>query len=825
MIELLSETILYKSDLAHFQRGDISLFLDGASPNWVATDPKGAWILSRVDGETPFRRILEEYQKAFDLSSAKAWLDLHEFIREALRVQMLFSRPVLRPAYLGRAQYLKPQHLSEFWMHVTQTCNLSCAHCLVSSHPKGERGQSFSFYKRAIEEAADLGVRRFYFTGGEPFTRQDLLDLIQLVTEKKQAELIILTNATLLGRKRLKELQPFSAERLKFQVSLDGATPEVNDAIRGVGCFLETSEGVRALAGLGFEVSLTAVATRSNLEDLAGLPALAKKLGAKSVHLMWMHNRGRVLEEMPDDFPTTQELVGLIRQVRRNCREWEISLDNEDSWSTRLKGQPGKKYDYSMACWESLCMYMDGNIYPSAAMAGYPDLKLGDARRNSLKSIWLDSPIAGRFREKSLIQQEEMLEDPFRFLTGGGDLEHTTFFNTLDPYYPLYVETMKDLMEELALQGKRSFNLKSGYRPPVIYYAMGQEMAGVGATKEWLETEDKPVLLQHSNCVLAFDVEKPYRVLREFYGKAAVEPQKELCCPVKYEDQDTSHIPKEVLERFYGCGSPVGQAGLKSGEVFVDLGSGGGIDCFIAAKKTGPEGKVVGVDMTEEMLSVALENKRVVAKNLGYDVVEFRKGYLEKVPVEDGFADVVSSNCVINLSPDKRKVFAQMWRILKDHGRIVISDIVSDRPVPAALQANEKLWGECISGALSEEEFLAFLEQAGFYGLRVLKKMFWKEESGFRFYALTLCAYKYGKKAGCTYIGQKAIYHGPFKAVMDEEGHLFPRGEAVEVCTDTASKLSHLPYIGQFTVVGQQRADSNPEEVPVAGEGCGPGCC
>ncbi|HSG06085.1 MAG TPA: methyltransferase domain-containing protein, partial [Nitrospiria bacterium] len=263
-------------------------------------------------------------------------------------------------------------------------------------------------------------------------------------------------------------------------------------------------------------------------------------------------------------------------------------------------------------------------------------------------------------------------------------------------------------------------------------------------------------------------------------------------------------------------------------EVVVDLGSGGGIDCFIAAKKTGPDGRVIGVDMTNQMLEVANRNKKPVAENLGYDIVEFRKGYLEKIPVEDRTVDLITSNCVINLSPDKKAVFGEMWRVLKDHGRIIISDIVTEEPVPSAIRANEQLWGECLSGALTEEEFMADLERAGFYGLESLKKTFWKEVEGYRFYSVTLRGYKFEKKEGCRFIGQKAVYRGPFKATVDEEGHLFPRDEAVEVCTDTAAKLSKAPYAASFTVIqpDQEIVETAGEAVAAEdAEACGPGCC
>jgi hypothetical protein len=161
-----------------------------------------------------------------------------------------------------------------------------------------------------------------------------------------------------------------------------------------------------------------------------------------------------------------------------------------------------------------------------------------------------------------------------------------------------------------------------------------------------------------------------------------------------------------------------------------------------------------------------------------------------------------------------------MWRILKDHGRIVVSAIVADRALPPQLKVNVHLWGECISGALSEDEFLAELEKAGFYGISVLKKQFWKEVEGYNFYSVTVRGHKFHKTAGCVFQGHRAVYLGPYASVMDEEGHLFPRGQAIEVCTDTLAKLSHAPYQGSFLLL--EPGVAVPESVAVS---CGPGCC
>ncbi len=205
--------------------------------------------------------------------------------------------------------------------------------------------------------------------------------------------------------------------------------------------------------------------------------------------------------------------------------------------------------------------------------------------------------------------------------------------------------------------------------------------------------------------------------------------------------------------------------------------------------------------MTDAMLAVANQNRPRVAAALGYDAVEFRKGYLEQVPVEDQSVDVVTSNCVVNLSPDKARVFEETWRILKDHGRFVLSDIVSEREVPPHLKVNPELWGECLVGALTEAELLAQLERAGFYGLTVLRKSYWQDVEGYPFFSITVRGYKHEKTAGCVFQGHRAIYLGPGKAFLDEEGHLFPRNEPVEVCTDTLARLTRPPYRDSFAVL------------------------
>ena len=288
--------------------------------------------------------------------------------------------------------------------------------------------------------------------------------------------------------------------------------------------------------------------------------------------------------------------------------------------------------------------------------------------------------------------------------------------------------------------------------------------------------------------------------VRNFYSKAAVSAQESLCCPTQYDSKELSHIPKEVLEISYGCGSPVGRANLREGEVMVDLGSGGGIDCFIAARHVGKAGRVYGIDMTEEMLGVARKNAALVAKNLGYNNIEFRQGYLESIPIDNSSVDLVTSNCVINLSTDKDEVFGEIHRILKPGGRFMISDIISDKEAPEAMQNNKELWGECVSGALTLNKFLSYAKKNRFQGLRVQKDYLWKEVEGIKFYSYTIegCKHVSSESKSCG-ASRLATYAGPFESVTFQET-VYPMGIAVEINEDTAQLLASHSYAGQIII-------------------------
>ncbi len=206
------------------------------------------------------------------------------------------------------------------------------------------------------------------------------------------------------------------------------------------------------------------------------------------------------------------------------------------------------------------------------------------------------------------------------------------------------------------------------------------------------------------------------QAVQEHYGERA--RKAEGCCGPSSRDnlyvaEDVQDLPETVAS--YGCGNPTAMAGIGEGEVVLDLGSGPGLDCFLASKQVGPSGRVIGLDMTDDMLKLANANKA----KLGAENVEFRKGEMEAMPVESGTVNVILSNCVINLSPDKDAVFRESARVLKPGGRFHVSDIVLSRPLTDGERDDLALWAGCAAGALLEDDYLARLRTAGFTDVRV----------------------------------------------------------------------------------------------------------
>ncbi len=306
----------------------------------------------------------------------------------------------------------------------------------------------------------------------------------------------------------------------------------------------------------------------------------------------------------------------------------------------------------------------------------------------------------------------------------------------------------------------------------------------------------------------------------ERYSAGAETRQADLCCPVDYDRSLLALLPQEIIEKDYGCGDP--SRYVKSGNVVLDLGSGSGKICYMAAQLVGETGKVIGVDMNDDMLALARKYTAEMAQKLGSDRVHFVKGqiqdlaldlaamdaYLQKNPISkaedvihlrtwqeqqrkaapliaDNSIDLVVSNCVLNLvrDSDKTQLVQEIFRVTKPGGRVAISDIVSDEPVPEHLKQNQQLWSGCISGALQEHEFLQAFLAAGFIAVKYDKweTQPWQVVEGIEFRSVTITAVK-PQNEPCIDKGHAVIYRGAFSKVYDDEGHVYLRGQRMAVC-------------------------------------------
>ena len=337
-------------------------------------------------------------------------------------------------------------------------------------------------------------------------------------------------------------------------------------------------------------------------------------------------------------------------------------------------------------------------------------------------------------------------------------------------------------------------------------------------------------------------LDDPIEQVREYYGKilkSSSDLKTSACCPVESMPPHLhgliDDIEPEILERFYGCGMPIPYA--LEGCTVLDLGCGTGRDVYLASRLVGEDGRVIGVDMTEEQLEVAERCLTSQMRRYGYahPNVEFRRGFLEDLEgagIEDGSVDVVISDCVINLSPAKERVFTEIFRVLKPGGELFFSDVFADRRLPVHLMTDPVLHGECLAGAMYEEDFRRVMHGLGYADVRCVCRSPIRIESAeierrigmARFSSITVRAFKLDTlEDRCEDYGQMATYLGtiggyPHRVSLDDH-HEFETDKPMRVCGNTAAMLSDTRLSAHFHVQGDRskhfgRFDCSPTEGP-----------
>ncbi len=666
--------------------------------------------------------------------------------------QQLFLQRL--PAYAetklsGRPETLSTRELKECWLHITNDCNQACRHCLFACSPGEKESLSLAEIISLTDQAANLGCRVFALTGGEPLVHPQFAAIIDHLLADPERHVAVLTNG-MLWHNFTKELKSWPKDNLHLQISIDGLEKE-HDHLRGAGSFKKLGHEFHLLRQQNMPFTLSMCVTESNVQQMPEIIELASEVGAATVHFMWYFIRGRGSAEA---FVLPQKIFTKLQEAAAKGAQLGVGIDNLETMQTQVFAPPGTIHWAGSSGWESIAIGPDHKLYPSPALIGMKGL--GAEINSDLGTTWRSDPVFKHLRRANAMA----ISHPLRFILGGGDPDHSYIhsgeFSGHDPYWPLY--------EDIALwQITSNLPARPERKLPGLRLKMGDILESCGAHGR--ET------LVHNNCLLSLSRNDSRTVIRKFYGSAALKPNLDILNPVNYPAELLSHIPTASRVRSYGCGSPILDAELQTGESLVDLGSGSGVECFIGARLVGDSGRVTGIDMLDPMLELARQGAISIRKNLGYDNLRFKKGLLEDLPLDDHGADVIISNCVLNLSTNKRRTFAEILRVLRPGGRLVVADVVCEDEPDPAIRSDEILRGECIAGALTQKNLMALLSESGFINPRIIKRYPYRTVAGHPFYSLTFAAWKPGPGKMI-----KMIYRGPFAAVLTADRQVLTPG-------------------------------------------------
>lgn len=772
------------SQLLRIETPHFPIYLSPEKPFWFIPNTLGdAFFRRQLKGEAP-------YESALALAQEQG-LSLESMLSTIASLNRAVDFSVA-DAQQGR-QSKKLEDLSELWIHLTDDCNLSCNHCLFSCKPDNQaRTLSFEAIKKWVEEAYHLGCRLVVFTGGEPFVHEQFVAIVKWCQSLEDMSVAVLTNGLLLSS-RYKEFEECDKQRLHFQISLDGLEKE-HDVLRGKGNYKRALAGLDAADKAGLSTSVVMAVNQQNVEDMPAMIDAIHKMGQQSVHFMWhfVRGKGQSMERVASD-----TLIDYFKKAVSRAKECGVTIDNLEAIKAQLFSPVGTRYDLTNAGWESLAIGPDQCVYPTPALVEMEEYNCGSLDKG-LEDCWRNSELLKQIRTLSLQDVPEMAGHAWRYIIGGGDLDHAIYNKKegrligMDPYVSLY-EAMIVLLLEDELN---ALPVPTG---------MGLRLRMGDVSTECPSGED--INFTHCNCLLSMGDGDHRSLIRAFYAERAQKQDSSILNPVHYDASEVDFIPEEGRVRQYGCGSPVTDAALQPGEVLLDLGSGTGVEVFIAAKQVGPKGKAMGLDMTDAMLDVARRSQVAVAKNLGYENVMFHKGYLENMPLDDRSVDVVISNCVINLTSNKRCVFKEILRILKPGGRLVVSDVVTETEPSLAIRADQKMKGECLGGAYVQDYLFTVLKECGFESSSAIKRFPYRNVQGHMFYSLTFSAYKPLKEE------QKVdvMYSGPGQMLQLENGSMLHRGVRTIITLPVGWTPEKCEAQGIFIVNTEDGSISNSE--------------
>ena len=742
-------------DFVRFVISGTAIYIDPMTPYWFVPSAETDWMIRNL------RHI------KCDVSSLEGPEGIDAGIARLLSLRSFLSAvrgPEARH-YSGRT-VRTVEKLNEMWLHITDDCNLKCRHCLFSGNQGKGRRLSLSSIKEFMAQTIPLGLNVVMLTGGEPLIHPEFINIVNLLMGYENIRVAILTNG-LLYERHSALLRKLDRSRITFQVSLDGNETS-HDSIRGRGSHAQVRSSISGIVADGFGCSLAMSVNPHTAHAMKDLVVDSAALGVRNVHFLWHFRRGHgKLLDVSDMATLTKHLVEAMDAADASG----ISIDNVEAIRSQVFTHIGTRFDLSSAGWDTLTIAPDHKVYPSPASVGVHALCAGDSR-DGIENLLRNSGVLRKIRSLSVNDIPGISEDPLRFVTGGGDIDHC-FKGSLDgpgdltfgddPYRRIYGEIVLRLIHREAVQfasgGNSSLLLRMG---DIVY-----------------DCNNHPdVNFTHSNCLLSLATTGAHKLAGEFYGARAENPDDSILNPIAVDQSISEIVPDFALNRRYGCGSPVSKANLSAGQTLVDLGCGTGVELFMAAEALGNSGRGVGIDMTAGMIELAKEASGHVHEKLGFNNIHFAVGHLEDIPLPRGFADVVISNCVVNLSVNKRKVFSEMLRILKPGGRLLISDVVCETEAPLEIRTDPKLSGECLGGALRQDYLFSMLRDIGFTDSFMINRFPYRDVGGHQFFSLTFQATKPGIPAKA-----RVMNPGPFEVFRPDQhsGRVIAKGDVLEL--------------------------------------------
>ena len=410
------------------------------------------------------------------------------------------------PAYQSRAELLKMDSLKECWIHITNRCNMACRHCMFRSSPHAAEELSRNDCSKIIHEALDLGCRLFFFTGGEPFVSESFFTSVEEIFESTDTHVVVLTNLSLISRFE-DRLRGLPQGRLHFQVSLDGLE-ENHDAMRGARAFEKLCDNLTTLKRLGFPVTLSMTVTRHNVHEMKEIVDFAAHRGISNIHFLWLFKKGNAVGK--DLFVAPDRIFENLKAAQERAETVGVRIDNIETIRSQVFSYPGTRHDLTNAGWQSLTVGPDGRVYPTPALVYTESMQCGHVE-NGLGAVWKKSQILEDVRNASLNQSDAYGKNPFRYLIGGGDMDHSYIHSGRliggDPYVGFHTDMAKWLIARESKTCKTD-----GYE--AIRLKMGEKLGDCPA-------EGSTVFFTHSNCVLSLPGNDTHTQVNRFYTEAA----------------------------------------------------------------------------------------------------------------------------------------------------------------------------------------------------------------------------------------------------------------------------------------------------------------